>query len=237
MMDIAIFNKITTEGVITSIEENSKKYHVGFYADMNNAPERKLVKESASEIGGIIKELEAARISITKANTLAVNKEHKLILERLTVANAPFQVLIDEYTEQRKKILADEKRVVELRAAMVQKEDDHEMGLLINKTFEYDRQEEIKAQAKHEETLRVEREEYADQQVKAAIKQQEDQLKREKQSNINAENARLANVEHVRNINNSAVSDLIEAGLDQATAQIAVRAIARKLISSVTINY
>jgi hypothetical protein len=236
-MDIAIFNKITTEGVITSIEENSKKYHVGFYADMNNAPERKLVKESASEIGGIIKQLEAARISITKANTLAVNKEHKLILERLTVANAPFQVLIDEYTAQRKKILADEKRVVELRAAMVQKEDDHEMGLLINKTFEYDRQQASQAQAKHEEMLRVEREEYADQQVKAAIKQQEDQLKREEQSNINAENARLANLEHVRNINVSAVSDLIEAGLDQATAQIAVRAIARKLISSVTINY
>jgi sulfur relay (sulfurtransferase) DsrC/TusE family protein len=236
-MEIAIFNKITTEGVITSIEENSKKYHVGFYADMNNAPERKLVKESASEIGGIIKELEAARISITKANTLAVNKEHKLILERLMVANAPFQVLIDEYAAQRKKILADEKRVIELRAAMVQKEDDHEMGLLINKTFEYDRQEEIKAQAKHEEILRVEREEYADQQVKAAIKQQENQLKKEEQSNINAENARLANKEHVRGVNNSAVSDLIEAGLDQDTAQIAVRAIARKLISSVTINY
>jgi colicin import membrane protein len=229
-MEIAIFNKITTEGVITSIEENSKKYHVGFYADMNNAPERKLVKESASEIGGIIKELEAARISITKANTLAVNKEHKLILERLTVANAPFQVLIDEYAAQRKKILADEKRVVELRAAMVQKEDDHEMGLLINKTFEYDKAEQLRCESEARKAIELEA------QVRAEARQISINAKLE-QDRVIEENARLANKEHVRSVNNSAVSDLIEAGLDQATAQIAVRAIARKLISSVTINY
>ena len=236
-MEIAIFNKITTEGVITSIEENSKKYHVGFYADMNNAPERKLVKESASEIGGIIKELEAARISITKANTLAVNKEHKSILERLTVANAPFQTLIDEYAAQRKKILADEKRVAELRAAMVQKEDDHEMGLLINKTFEYDRQQALQAQAKREEMLRVEREEYADQQVKAAIKQQEDQLKKEEQSNINAENARLANKSHVGNVNRGVLRDLMYLGLTEADGKALIRAIFKNEISNITINY
>jgi uncharacterized protein YdaU (DUF1376 family) len=230
MMDIAIFNKITTEGVITSIEENSKKYHVGFYADMNNAPERKLVKESASEIGGIIKELEAARISITKANTLAVNKEHKLILERLTVANAPFQVLIDEYTEQRKKILADEKRVVELRAAMVQKEDDHEMGLLINKTFEYDKAEQLRCESEARKVIELEA------QVRAEARQISINAKLE-QDRVIEENARLANKEHVRGVNNSAVSDLIELGLDQVTAQFAVRAIARKLISSITINY
>jgi uncharacterized protein YdaU (DUF1376 family) len=230
MMDIAIFNKITTEGVITSIEENSKKYHVGFYADMNNAPERKLVKESASEIGGIIKELEAARISITKANTLAVNKEHKLILERLTVANAPFQVLIDEYTEQRKKILADEKRVVELRAAMVQKEDDQEMGLLINKTFEYDKAEQLRCESEARKVIELEA------QVRAEARQISINAKLE-QDRVIEENARLANKEHVRGVNNSAVSDLIELGLDQVTAQFAVRAIARKLISSITINY
>jgi hypothetical protein len=37
-MEITIFKEITTEGVIKSIEENSAKYHVGFYADMNNLP-------------------------------------------------------------------------------------------------------------------------------------------------------------------------------------------------------
>lgn len=229
-MDIAIFNKITTEGVITSIEENSKKYHVGFYADMNNAPERKLVKESASEIGGIIKELEAARISITKANTLAVNKEHKLILDRLTVANAPFQVLIDEYAAQRKKILSDEKRVVELRAAMVQKEDDHEMGLLINKTFEYDKAQQIRA----EQQIQLEIKTLA---AENARINQERINEKEKQDNINAENARLANKEHVQKVKTEIYKVLIQFELSEKDAKTVIHLATIKQLPNLTINY
>tara|TARA_R110000737_G_scaffold353117_1_gene402429 strand:- start:10380 stop:11069 length:690 start_codon:yes stop_codon:yes gene_type:complete len=229
-MEIAIFNKITTEGVITSIEENSKKYHIGFYADMNNAPERKLVKESASEIGGIIKELEAARISITKANTLAVNKEHKLILERLTAANAPFQVLIDEYAAQRKKILADEKRVVELRAAMVQKEDDHEMGLLINKTFEYDKAEQIRA----EQQIQLEIKTLAAENARIS---QERINEKEKQDNINAENARLANKEHVQQVKTEIYKVLIQFELSEKDAKTVIHLATIKQLPNLTINY
>jgi hypothetical protein len=229
-MEIAIFNKITTEGVITSIEENSKKYHVGFYADMNNAPERKLVKESASEIGGIIKELEAARISITRANTLAVNKEHKLILERLTVANSPFQVLIDEYAAQRKKILADEKRVIELRATMVQKEDDHEMGLLINKTFEYDKAEELRLKEESDKAYQDEAN------AKAEERAKEKAAYRERLS-IDAENARLADIDHVRGINRGIYRYLTNSGLDTATATIVTKALIDNAIPNITINY
>jgi hypothetical protein len=233
-MEIAIFNKITTEGVITSIEENSKKYHVGFYADMNNAPERKLVKESASEIGGIIKELEAARISITKANTLAVNKEHKLILERLQVANAPFQVLIDEYTEQRKKILADEKRVIELRAAMVQKEDDHEMGLLINKTFEYDKAEQLKAEQKIQFEIKILAEESA---RISHDRIHERIIEKEKQDRINAKNARLADIKHVRKVNTDILFVLVSNGISEEDSKTMIRLAAKKELPQLTINY
>ena len=229
-MEITIFKEITTEGVITSIEENSEKYHVGFYADMNNAPERKLVKESASEIGGIIKELEVARIKITKANTAAVNKEHKLILERLVIANAPFQTLIDEYTAQRKKILSDEKRVVELRAAMVQKEDDHEMALLINKTFEYDKAEAIRINNEQLHTIKVEAE-------KAANARQATLNAKIAQDEINAENARLANVEYVRGINRAIYKGFIDAGLNKESATIATQSLIDNKITNVTINY
>ena len=229
-MEITIFKETTTEGVIASIEENSKKYHVGFYADMENAPERKLVKESASEIGGIIKELEVARIKITKANTAAVNKEHKAILERLTVANAPFQTLIDEYTAQRKKILADEKRVVELRAAMVQKEDDHEMALLINKTFEYDKAESIRVNNEQLHTIKVEAE-------KAANARQATLNAKIAQDEINAENARLANVEYVRGVNNLILNAMIECDIPKYYAQQFIKKIARKELPSLTINY
>ena len=101
-MEITIFKEITTEGVIKSIEENSAKYHEGFYADMDNLPERTLVKKSASDIGNIIKELKVSRIKITKANTAAVNKEHDAIVARLELANKPFTDLIDEYNVKRK---------------------------------------------------------------------------------------------------------------------------------------
>ena len=229
-MEITIFKEITTEGVIKSIEENSEKYHIGFYADMNNAPERKLVKESALEIGDIIKELEVARIKITKANTLAVNKEHKLILERLQVANAPFQVLIDEYAAQRKKILADEKRVVELRAAMVQKEDDHEMALLINKTFEYDKAEAIRINNEQLHAIKVDAE-------RAAEERQRVHNETVKQNEINAENARLANKEHVRGVNREILSFMLGLGLDGAGSIDFIKAISRKELPNLTINY
>tara|TARA_R110000782_G_scaffold85221_2_gene165731 strand:- start:2973 stop:3662 length:690 start_codon:yes stop_codon:yes gene_type:complete len=229
-MKITIFKEITTEGVIASIEENSKKYHVGFYADMNNAPERKLVKESASEIGDIIKELEVARIKITKANTAAVNKEHKLILERLTLANAPFQTLIDEYTAQRKKILADEKYVVELRAAMVQKEDDHEMALLINKTFEYDKAEQLRVDAEEREIILQGAKEQAEECQRINHEEKTQKL-------INEEKARLANVEYVRGINRAIYKGFIDAGLIKEAATIATQTLIDNKITNVTINY
>ena len=229
-MEVTIFKEITTEGVIKSIEENSAKYHVGFYADMNNLPERKQVKESASEIGSIIKELEAARIRITKANTQAVNKEHKAILDRLTVANKPFQDLIDEYTAQRKKILADEKRVVELRAAMVQKEDDHEMGLLINKTFEYDKAEELRLKEESDKAYRDQVQAEAEERAKSKEAHAKAALKRE-------EEARSANKSHVGNVNRGALRDLMYLGLTENNGKAVIAAISKNEISNITINY
>jgi len=127
-MEITIFKEITTEGVITSIEKNSEKYHKGFYADMDNLPERVMVKKSAAEIGDIIKELKTSRIKITKANTAAVNKEHDAIVARLEAANKPFTTLIDDYAIERKKILDKEKARKQAILDAEQKELDHELG-------------------------------------------------------------------------------------------------------------
>ena len=54
-MKIKLFAALTTDDVIAELESNSAKYHVGYYADMNNAPERKIVKESAATIQTLIK--------------------------------------------------------------------------------------------------------------------------------------------------------------------------------------
>ena len=229
-MEITIFKEITTEGVIRSIEENSAKYHQGFYANMDNLPERTLVKKSAADIGDIIKELKTSRIKITKANTAAVNKEHDAIVARLELANKPFTDLIDEHNVKRKKVLADEKRVIELRAAMVQKEDDHEMALLINKTFEYDKAEAIRINNEKQAILEAEAE-------KRVIARQIQLQEEEKQKSINNENARLANVEHVRGINREILSFMLELGLDEVSSMDFIKALARKELPQLTINY
>ena len=229
-MKITIFKEITTEGVIASIEENSKKYHEGFYADMENLPERTLVKKSAAEIGDIIKELKTSRIKITKANTAAVNKEHDAIVERLELANKPFTDLIDEYNVKRKKVLADEKRVVELKAAMVQKEADHEMGLLINKTFEFDKAEELRKKEELRHNLKVNAE-------REAAERQEKLNKSIEQDKINAENARLANKEHVRSVNRGILDVLEENDIGTAVAMEVIKLAAKGLLPNLTINY
>jgi hypothetical protein len=229
-MEITIFKEITTEGVIKSIEENSAKYHEGFYADMDNLPERTLVKKSAADIGDIIKELKASRIKITKANTAAVNKEHDAIVERLELANKPFTDLIDEYNVKRKKVLADEKRVVELRAVMVKKEYDHEMGLLINKTFEYDKAEAIRINNEQLNAIKVDAE-------RAAEERQLVHNETVRQNEINAENARLANVEHVRGINNLILDAMIGCDIPKYYAQQFIKKVARKELPQLTINY
>lgn len=229
-MEITIFKAITTEGVIASIEENSKKYHEGFYADMNNAPERKLVKESAADINNMIKDLKAARIRITKENTAKVNKEHDAIVERLVAANLPFTVLIDEYNVERKRVLDEEKRVVALKAAMVQKEDDHEMALLINKTFEFDKAETARLAKEESERLRV------DAEMQAAANQVRLNEKA-RQDTINAENARLANVEHVRSVNVAILNSMIAHGLAEAESKKFIATLARKELNQLTINY
>jgi len=229
-MEITIFKDITTEGVITSIEENSAKYHEGFYADMSNAPERKLVKESSADIKVLIKELEAARIKINKSNTANVNAECKSIVDRLAAANAPFTVLEDEWKALRAKELADEKRVIELRAAMVKKEDDHEMALLINKTFEFDKAEE----------LRVENEKLAEiqaQAAKQALINQERHNAEVEQNRVDAENARLANFEHVKSVNVAILNSMIAHGLPEHESKKFISTLARKKLNQLTINY
>lgn len=229
-MEISIFKEVTTEGVITSIEENSKKYHEGFYADMNNAPERKLVKESAAEIGGMIKELKASRIKITKANTAAVNKEHDAIVSRLETANLPFTLLIDEYKAERAKILAAEKLVIELREAAKQKEDDHEIAVLMNKTYEFDKAEELRIKQERDQQIKDSAVAYA-----LDVKKREDeQLERDK---INTENARLADVEHVRGINIAILTAMIDCDIPKYYAQQFIKKVARKEINNITINY
>ena len=228
-MEIALFNDVTTEDILQAIEADGKKYE-GLYVDMYNAPERKYVKENAAKINDIIKKLDRARIDKSKAYKAQVEKEFADIKERLEIANEPFTLLLDEYKEQRAKELAAKKAIEDDRLLKLQIEEDHEMALLINKTYEYDKAQELKAKQEHEERI-------AKEAAERAIEQERINQENAKQAEINAENARLANVEHVRAINRAALDDLVDLGLTESNAMIVVKAIAKKLISNVTINY
>jgi hypothetical protein len=229
-MEIAIFKEITTEGVIASIEENSKKYHDGLYADMDNLPERTMVKKGAAEIGGIIKLLKTSRIAITKANTVAVNKEHDAIVARLELANKPFTDLLDAYNVKRKIVLDAENARKQAIIDLDVFNRDHEMALLIDKTYAYD-------QAEAKRIQDVEFKKVMDAAEKVAQDQQERLNAAQDRDRINAENARLADVEHVRGYNRAIFSSFIQSGLEHDAAKIATQALIDNKIQNVTINY
>ena len=236
-MEIAIFKEITTEGVITSIEENSKKYNEGLVANMDNLPERTMVKEGAAEIGDIIKELKTSRIAITKANTAAVNKEHDAIVSRLEIANKPYTDLLDVYNVKRKKELDIEKARKQAILDAAQKENDHEMALLIDKTYAYDQQQLQLLADKEEKRIEKERNDYAAEQVLLAEERQKQAVIDAATKKTNDENARLADVRHVRTINRAIYMAFISAGLDEASAKLATQALIDNKITQTTINY
>lgn len=236
-MDIVIFKEVTTEGVITSIEENSKKYNLGLVADMSNLPERTMVKKGAAEISDMIKQLKTSRIKITKANTAAVNKEHDAIVKRLEVANEPYTDLLDAYNVVRKKELAVEearkKAIIDLDIF----NRDHEMALLTDENEMLRRANDIKAQEEHEKKLEIEREEYADWKVKEAAERQKQAVIDAATKKTNDENARLADINHVRTINRAIYMSLTSAGLDNGAAKIATQALIDNEVPNTTIQY
>jgi len=228
-MDIVLFNDLTTEQVLQEIESEGKKYE-GLYVDMDNAPERKYVKEHAAKITDLIKKLDRARIDKSKAYKAQVEKEFTDIKERLEIANSPFSLLLDEYKEKRAKILAEKKAREDAIELAKQIGEDHEIALLMNKTFEFDRAEELRIQKERDDKIAEEAE-------ARAIEQERQHQARIKQDEINAENARLANVEHVRKVNNIILEAMLIHGFDKANSIEFIKSVARKEIKELTINY
>ena len=236
-MEITIFKEVTTEGVITSIEENSKKYHDGLYADMNNLPERTMVKKGAAEIGDIIKQLKASRIKITKANTAAVNKEHDAIVERLVIANKPFTDLLDAYNVERKVILDAEKARKQAIEDQVYLESRHELALALDENETLRRANDIKAQEEQAKQTIIDRDNYAAEQVELAEERQKQAIIDAATKKTNEENARLADINHTRTIHRTVFQSFVDAGVGFDDAKLATQALIDNKIQNVTINY
>ena len=159
-----------------------------------------------------------------------MDAEATIITDRLKAANENFTILIDTYSAERAKVLANERLVIKLREQTAQKELDHEFALLVNKTFEFDQAEIERVRSEEYEAMRVQAEKKAsDRQVEinAAIER----------DRVYAENARLANVEHVRGVNVAILNAMIEVGIEKEAGTRFIKMLARKELQQLTINY
>ena len=217
-MNITIFNDLTTEEKLLSIEKNASEY-IGLYVDMDDLKQRKYVKDKEAEIGGIRKALNTARIKKVKDYTAQVKSEFDLIDARLVKANEPFTLLHDEYKAERSKVLAKEKADRDAVLLAEQKEIDHELALLIDKSYLADKAEAEKQRIAEAEKLAIEI------------------AKREREQGELEASRRAKNKEHVRSVNVEILNALMASGISEGDAKIMITLIAQGKIKHITINY
>ena len=228
-MSIVIFEDVTTESALTEMESKCESYK-GLYVDMDNAPERKYVKDMAAEINGLMKKLDRARIDKSKEYKSKVEKEAEAIRLRLEAANLPFTLLIDEHNKKRAAILAKEKAAREAAELKEQIEKDHEFALLVDTQMVSERLQREKEKSAHEQSIKDEAAAKAIEEVKAAHE-------REEQDRVNALNARLADKAHKSSVNNAALAVMREIGISEDHGKELITAIYMGKVPNVKIGY
>lgn len=196
-MKVSIFKELTTDEYLQELEAKAGEYE-GLYVDMDNAQERKFVKDKAYDIQQLIKKIDRKRIDESKQYKAKVEAEAALITERLQSANAPFQFLIDQHKAERAKILAEEKAIREAEELAIQIQVDHEDAINLNKLFELEKAERERIAKENHDKLVAEIAE----QERVKAEQQAESLKLElaaaKQAAIDNEAKRLAESEQAK---------------------------------------
>lgn len=228
-MSIVLFKEITTDDALLKIEEEAKKY-TGLYVDMDNAPERKYVKDKASEIQGILKRLDRSRIDKARDYKVKVEKEASIIKDRLEAANSPFTFLIDAHKKKRADILAEEKRIEDLKELMWQKERDHEFALLVDAQVMADKAAAELAQKERDDNIAKEAADAAEARIKLDIQ-------RDKEAEERAIREREADVTLKARVNNSILSVLTQIGVTEIQGKEIIKAICMGKIPNVRIDY
>ncbi|MCP4992031.1 MAG: hypothetical protein GY928_40060 [Colwellia sp.] len=154
-MNITIFQDLTTDEYLTMLDTEAEKYQ-GLTVDMEDSTERKYVKEKASSIETLRKQLERARIDKASEYKNVVNEEARRIDERLDKANRPFLDLIEAHNEERAKVLAKEKADREAKELAIQIELDHEDAINHDKLRTFEIIEKLEAERKLEDERKKE---------------------------------------------------------------------------------
>ena len=227
---IAIFEEITTEKALQAIEVEGKQY-AGLYVDMQNAPERKFVKDAAANIKAMLKRLDSARIDKSRDYRNKVEKEAGEIKQRLEDANRPYTLLIDAYALECKKVRDEEKAVEAVKALAIEIESNHEYALLMDAKVMADKAEAEQAQKARDERIATEAASAAVEREKAAAAHNKAVLERE-------EERRKNDTAHKARVNNVILNALLEVrGMSADTSKEVIKAIYKMEIPSVTINY
>lgn len=235
-MGIVLFKEITTEDYLKELEAASERY-AGLWADMNNDDERRYIKEQADNIKDLVKKVDRKRIDLSRDYKKAVEAEAGLVISRLEAANLPFTALIDEHTEARKKILAEQKAIEDAKALVIEIANCHDEALMINEFFAMKRAEEVRQQQERDDVIR------ADARAQA-LREAESNAARVEQIRINAEmmqkredQARENDTNHRRDVNRKIVAALAQYNVDETLAKFIVTAIAKGEIPNLKINY
>jgi len=235
-MDIVIFKELTTTDYLVELQVEADKY-TGLYVDMNNAPERKYVKDKANDIKQLLKKIDRKRIDVTKEFKLSVEKEAAIIIEKLKTANEPFTLLIDAHSLEQASIRAEEKRINDERVAALQLIDDHEEGITLNRLFDLESVERERLKVEQIKQAAIEREEYAKEQVKLVEERQKQGVIESLQRELDSEKKRLANKEYVQQVKTDIYKVLVQFGLSETDAKTVIHLATIKELPRLTINY
>lgn len=156
-MKTVLFSHIATSDYLADLQVEADKYD-GLYVDMANKEQRAYVKDKATLIAGLLKKVDRARIDLSRDFKQAVEKEAAEIRDRLETANKPFTLLIDTWTEERKKILAEKKAIEDAAVLKVQIEIDHESALGMERLIILEAAESERLKKEHDEKIRQQEE-------------------------------------------------------------------------------
>jgi len=234
--NLVLFSDLTTDEKLAQLEAEGEKYQ-GLYVDMSDKDQRKFVKEQASFVNDLLKKLDRKRIDLSKQYKAQVEAEAKEIKLRLEKANSPFTALIDEWNEERKRILDEEKRIQSEKELAEQIGRDHEEALQLNRLWDLEVKER-EAQREAERKAQEEREkQIAEQAAKQALIDAENARQAQLQQEENARLKREADTEHKKQINNAILSVLAENGIAEDDAKTVITLAAKGLLPNTQINY
>ena len=224
-MNISIFEEITTEDTLLQLEAEGKKYD-GLYVDMENAEERKYVKSKASNIIGMLKTLDRARIDKVKDYKDAVEEQALSMQTRLLGANENFTKLIEEHKETRATKLANEKAMKAQQEAAEQKIIDWDESLTLDKLWEFEAKDREAAAQQAINDAKIRDEQLQAQAASDAVERERKRIEREVADSLAAEAKRMADRGYKAKINGEILTAILKTGitLEQAKAVIKLAA-------------